>query len=120
MNDTEVPPDIACANAGPLELPVLLIGEIGHGALELGDDCAGCEMAGCENTELGLAGLVSIAGGVSDFNRAGGVVELQVAGSVAGERERERVFKGGKGGDGREKTHVAKALICFWVYDLRK
>ena len=50
MNDAEVAANVAVAEIGALELPVFLVGEIGHGALELVDDGARGEGAGGEYT----------------------------------------------------------------------
>lgn len=86
MDDAEVATDadtLCLADICTLELLVLFLGEIGHGALELGDDHAGDEWTRGKDAKLGLASVVRITRGVGDLDRARWEVELKVPGSVA-------------------------------------
>jgi hypothetical protein len=92
MNNAEVSTDapLRVATVGTLELELLSVCEIGHGALELRENGARSKCASGKNTELRLAGTMRVPLCVGDLNGAGWEIELHVAGSMA-------VFMGERG-----------------------
>ena len=50
MDNAEIPPNIRIDHGRLLQCPVLVFGEIGHGALQLCDDLAWHKWAGSEDT----------------------------------------------------------------------
>ena len=68
MYDAKVAANVRIPEIRALEFLVLLIGEVGHRALELGDDGAGLEISGGENAQFRLASTVGVARSVSNFN----------------------------------------------------
>ena len=68
-----------------LEGSVLVLGQVGHGALELGDHGARGKVTSGQYAELRLASVEGVAGGVRDLYAAGRMVKFKVASGVAGE-----------------------------------
>jgi hypothetical protein len=73
---------------GTFELDFISLGEVGHGALQFGEDGARGEGTGGKNTELRFACAMRIPLGVSYLDRATCEVEFHVAGRMG----RKRVY----------------------------
>jgi len=50
MNDTEIPADIRVSEVRPLQFLILLLCQVRHGTLELGNDATRGEIAGSKDT----------------------------------------------------------------------
>jgi hypothetical protein len=85
VNNTEISSDapLRIAAVGTFELDFINFGEVGHGALELGEDGARSESTGGKNTELRFACAMRIPLGVGNLDRARWEVELHIAGRMA-------------------------------------
>lgn len=85
MNNTEISSDASMrvTAVGTFELDFISLGEVGHGALQFGEDGARGEGTGGKNTELRFACAMRIPLGVSYLDRATCEVEFHVAGRMA-------------------------------------
>lgn len=85
MNNAEISTNtsLRIATVGTLELELIILGEVGHGALELRDDRAGGEGTGGKNAELRFACAMRVPFGVGNLYGASWEVELHVTGGVA-------------------------------------
>lgn len=79
VNDAKVPSYFRVLLTTPLELPVLVLGEIRHRTLKLGNDSAGRKGSRGKDTKLGFARSVSVTRGVRYFDGARGMIKLEVA-----------------------------------------
>jgi hypothetical protein len=68
MDDAEVTSDVGVPEICSFELPVFLVCEVGHGALQFCDNRAWGKVARSEDAQLGLASSVGVARGVRNFN----------------------------------------------------
>lgn len=123
MNNTEISSDapLRVTAVGTFELDFISLGEVGHGALQFGEDGARSESTGGKNTELRFACAMRIPLGVGDLDGATREVEFHVAGRMA-------VFEKGvvgcdqRGGvqDDEDETNVAKEFVSRSVKPLVK
>ena len=58
MNDTKVTADVAVSQVRPLKFLIFLVGQVGHRALELGNDRMSRDITSGENAQLGFASAV--------------------------------------------------------------
>jgi len=85
VNNAEISTNapLRIATVGTLELELVILGEVGHGALELRDDGAGSEGTGGKDAELRFACAMRVPFGVGNLYGTSWDVELHVAGRVA-------------------------------------
>jgi hypothetical protein len=85
VNNTEISSGapLGVTAVGTFELDFISLGEVGHGALEFGEDIARSEGTGGENTELRFACAMRIPLGVGNLDRASWEVKLHIAGRMA-------------------------------------
>lgn len=84
MNNAEISTNtpLGVAAVSTLELDFVRLCQVGHGALELRDDCAWSEGTGGKNTELRFARAMRVPLGVGNLNGARREVELHVTGGM--------------------------------------
>lgn len=92
MNDAKIAAD-GRVYLSLLERSVLVLGQIGHGTLELGDDGTRGKVTSGKDTELGLAGIEGVARGVRDLYAARRMVEFEVASGMSANRSQYREGK---------------------------
>ena len=100
MNNAEISTNapLRIATVGTLELELIILCEVSHGALELRYDDAGSEGTSGKNAELRFACAMRIPFGVGNLYGASWEVELHVTGGMSVlkgliERGRERTVR---------------------------
>jgi len=124
VNNAEISTNtpLGVAAVSTLELSFIRLCQVGHGALELRDDCAWSEGTGSKNTELRFACAMRVPLGVGDLNGASREVEFHVTGGMAVFDEGGLVDceERGREQDGKGGTNVAKEFISRSVKPLVK
>jgi hypothetical protein len=89
VNNAEISTNtpLRIAAVGTLELDFIILGEVGHGALELRDDGAGSEGTGDKNTEFRFACAMRVPFGVGNLYGTSWEVEFHVTRGMAMLRE---------------------------------
>ena len=116
MNDAEISSNatLRVAAVGTFELEFVSFGEVGHGALELGEDGAWSEGTGGKNAELGFACAMRVPLSVRYLDGASWKVEFRIAGGMAAfemKRKVDKVSRAVRAQDGKGGTDVAKEFI---------